>query len=120
MDEILSLKAQELGRLLGQSQEYQAVTRAQKQLTDDGRAVAAMGRLSELENEVTASLQNGLEPPDAIKDEYERVFSELQSSPVYQAYVAAQSNFDKQLVRVNEEISRGIESGSRSRIILPT
>jgi hypothetical protein len=31
---------------------------------------------------------------------------ELQSSPVYQGLVAAQSNFDKLLTRVNEEISR--------------
>jgi cell fate (sporulation/competence/biofilm development) regulator YlbF (YheA/YmcA/DUF963 family) len=120
MNEILSQKAQELGRLLGQSQEYQAVTRAQQRLTDDREAVAAMNRLNELENEVTTSLQNGLEPSDAVKGEYERVFSALQSSPAYQEYVAAQSNFDKQLVRVNEEISRGIESGSRSRIILPS
>jgi hypothetical protein len=34
--------------------------------------------------------------------------------------VAAQSNFDKLLTRVNDEISRGMEMGAQSRIILPS
>jgi cell fate (sporulation/competence/biofilm development) regulator YlbF (YheA/YmcA/DUF963 family) len=120
MSELLQEKAQELGRLLGQSDEYKAVSRAQQRLSEDRDAVAAMNRLAELEHEVATSLQSGREPSDAVKDEYEQVFSRLQASPAYQQYVAAQSNFDKKLVKVNEEISRGIESGSRSRIILPT
>jgi hypothetical protein len=44
----------------------------------------------------------------------------VQASPVYQQLVAAQTNFDKILRRVNEEISRGMEAGAQSRIILPS
>jgi cell fate (sporulation/competence/biofilm development) regulator YlbF (YheA/YmcA/DUF963 family) len=120
MDELLIQKAQELGRLLGQSEEYKAVNRSQQRLEQDRDATAALNRLMELEGAIASALQRGIEPTNDVKNEYERVFTTIQSSPAYQAYVAAQSNFDKKLVKVNEEISRGIESGSKSRIILPT
>jgi hypothetical protein len=38
--------------------------------------------------------------------------------PGYQALAAAQSNFDRLMMRVNEEIAKGIEAGEQSRIIL--
>ena len=34
--------------------------------------------------------------------------------------IAAQSNFDRILTKVNEEISKGVELGATSRIILPS
>jgi cell fate (sporulation/competence/biofilm development) regulator YlbF (YheA/YmcA/DUF963 family) len=113
-------KANELGRLLGQSDEYKALARARERLTNDRDAVTAMNRLDALEREISASLHNGQEPPELTKQEYETIFSTLQSSAVYQGLVAAQSNFDKILARVNEEIGRGMEAGSQSRIILPS
>ena len=66
------------------------------------------------------ALHAGREPADQVKIEYEQVFAQLQAMPVYQGMVAAQSNFDKLLARVNEEISRGMEAGAQSRIILPS
>lgn len=113
-------KAQELGRQLGQTDEYRAMTQARQRLSEDREAVTAMNRLDELERAIAASLQSGQEPAEDVKQEYERVFGELQASPVYQAIVAAQSNFDKVLKRMNEEISKGMEAGAQSRIILPS
>jgi len=43
---------------------------------------------------------------------------ELQGMTVYQGMVAAQSNFDRLMKRINEEIGKGIEAGEKSRIIL--
>lgn len=120
MSELLIEKARELGRLLGQTPEYQAVTRAQQRLESDREAVATMNRLAELEIEVAAALRNGHEPADTLKAEYEQVFSTLQSLAEYQGFIAAQTNFDKQVSKVNDEISRGIDTASRSRIILPS
>jgi cell fate (sporulation/competence/biofilm development) regulator YlbF (YheA/YmcA/DUF963 family) len=111
-------RANELGRLLGQSDEYKALARARERLTNDRDAVEAMNRLDVLEREISAALHNGQEPPELTKQEYETIFATLQSSVVYQGLVAAQSNFDKILARVNEEIGRGMEAGSQSRIIL--
>ena len=113
-------RAQDLGRLLGQSDEYKALGRARQRLTDDQEAVSAMTRLDTLEREISTALHSGQEPEENAKQEYERVFGTLQASPSYQGLVAAQSNFDKLLQRVNEEISRGMESGAQSRIILPS
>lgn len=113
-------RSQELGRTIGQTEEYKALGRARQQISEDREAVQRMNRLSELEQEVSQALHRGQEPGAAVQEEYERLFNELQASPSYQALVAAQSNFDKILMRVNEEIGRGIESGSRSRIILPS
>ncbi|CAN5791184.1 hypothetical protein BH23GEM9_BH23GEM9_27380 [soil metagenome] len=113
-------KAHELGRLLGQSDEFKALSRARQRLTDDAEAVAAMNRLDGLEGEISRALQSGQEPGDEQKEEYERLFVQLQSSSVYQGLVAAQSNFDKLVTKMNEEISRGMEAGAQSRIILPS
>jgi cell fate (sporulation/competence/biofilm development) regulator YlbF (YheA/YmcA/DUF963 family) len=113
-------KARELGRLLGQSPEYQALDRARTRAMDDRDLNTSLNRMAELERDISTTLRGGQEPPQATQDEYELVFSTLQSSAIYQGLVAAQANFDKILGRVNEHISEGIESGSRSRIILPT
>jgi cell fate (sporulation/competence/biofilm development) regulator YlbF (YheA/YmcA/DUF963 family) len=113
-------RAQDLGRLLGQSDEYKAVGRARQRLTDDAEAVAAMERLDALERDISEALQSGTEPSEETKQEYERRFLELQASPAYQGMVAAQSNFDKLLARVNQEISKGMEAGAQSRIIMPS
>ena len=107
-------KARELGRLLGQTSEYQALQRARQRLGDDREVVALVNRVAELEQDIALS------PEDGVRDEYERVVSELQASPVYQGLVAAQANFDRVLGRVNEEIAMGMEAGAQSRIILPS
>jgi cell fate (sporulation/competence/biofilm development) regulator YlbF (YheA/YmcA/DUF963 family) len=113
-------RAQEMGRLLGQSDEYKALGRARQRLTEDTEAVASMNRLDALEREIATALHAGQEPEENAKQEYELVFSTLQGSASYQGLVAAQSNFDKLLGRVNEEISRGMETGAQSRIIMPS
>jgi cell fate (sporulation/competence/biofilm development) regulator YlbF (YheA/YmcA/DUF963 family) len=117
---MMAEKAKELGRMLGQGQEYQALERARKRAMDDRELTAALNRLGELEKEIGTALRGGQEPSQDQQDEYERLFAQLQGSAVYQGLVAAQSNFDKVLGRVNQHISEGIESGSKSRIILPT
>lgn len=116
----LKERARELGRLLGQGDEYRALHRARERLSEDRPSITHLNRIAELEQSVATLLERGEEPGPELREEYERVFSELQSSPIYQGLVAAQSNFDRVLARVNEEILAGIESGARSRIILPS
>lgn len=117
--EAVSEKAKELGRLIGQTDEYKALLRARERFSDDRTAVERVNRLAELEAMVGEALQRGVEPAEELRNDYEKVFSELQASPVYQAMVAGQTNFDRILQRVNEDISKGIETGAASRIILP-
>lgn len=113
-------KARELGRLLGQTEEYGALGRARERVENDRELVGLINRLAEIEQTLAASLRRGEAPTDEVRNEYEQVFSSLQASAVYQGLVAAQANFDKVLGRVNEEIGNGMEAASKSRIILPS
>lgn len=120
MHENIVEKAAELGRLLGQTDEYGALQRARQRVNDDRDTVTLLNRLGELDGKIAAALQQGEAPSDEEQTEYEELVSKLQSSSVYQGLVAAQSNFDKVLGRVNQEIAKGMESGAQSRIILPS
>jgi cell fate (sporulation/competence/biofilm development) regulator YlbF (YheA/YmcA/DUF963 family) len=119
MHESMLEKAREVGRLLGQTQEYKALQRARQRLNDDREAVETLNRLMELERQIAMTLQQGEEPAEETQREYEELASTLQGGPVYQGVVAAQSNFDKLLQKVNEQIGEGIEAGSKSSIIMP-
>ena len=113
-------RAKELGRMLGQTDEYKALQRAREKVSNDREMVETLNRLGELERELATALQSGKQPSEEAQTEYESLFGTMQSSSTYQGLVAAQSNFDKVLERVNQEITRGMEAGAQSRIILPS
>jgi cell fate (sporulation/competence/biofilm development) regulator YlbF (YheA/YmcA/DUF963 family) len=112
-------KAKELGRLLGQTPEYQALERARSRALEDRELSSALQHMADMERQIATAIRGGGEPPVEVQEDYERTFSRLQASSVYQGLVAAQANFDKVLGRVNDLISEGIETGAKSRIILP-
>jgi cell fate (sporulation/competence/biofilm development) regulator YlbF (YheA/YmcA/DUF963 family) len=113
-------RAREVGRLIAQTDEYKALRRANDRVADDRETVSLLNRLAELQDSLTESLRRNDEPTEEQAEAYERLLGDLQSRSVYQAVVAAQSNFDRLMMRVNEEIARGIEAGEQSRIILPS
>lgn len=119
MDSIAE-KAREVGRLLARAEEYQALKRANDQLSNDRETVTLLNQISELQDRITMTLQSGSEPTPEQQSEYETLATLLQARTPYQAVVAAQANFDRLMLRVNEEIARGIESGEQSRIIFPS
>lgn len=112
-------RAREVGRLIAQTEEYRALKRANERLSDDRDAVSTINRLSELEGELTSLLRAGRQPEEEQQREYEGLVESLQQMTVYQGVVAAQSNFDRLMERINEEIAQGIQAGDQSRIILP-
>jgi len=111
--------ARDLGQQLGRTEEYQALRLAASALDEDRELVALRNDLDRLEGEIMTLLRQGTEPDAALRDRYEALAQDLQLRPGYQRLVVAQTNFDKVLQRVNETISRGIQEGSTSRIILP-
>jgi cell fate (sporulation/competence/biofilm development) regulator YlbF (YheA/YmcA/DUF963 family) len=113
-------RAREVGRLLAQTDEYKALKRANDRVADDRETVALLNRLGDLQEELTRMLRTGNEPSQAQQQDYEGLMEQLQRSSTYQAVIAAQSNFDRLMMRVNEEIAQGIEAGEQSRIILPS
>lgn len=120
MHENIMEKATELGRVVGQTDEYRRLSQARQRVNDDREVVTLLNRLGELDGEIAGRLERGEAPSEEQQQEYEQMVSELQQSAVYQGLVAAQTNFEKLLARVNQEMAKGMESGSQSRIILPS
>jgi cell fate (sporulation/competence/biofilm development) regulator YlbF (YheA/YmcA/DUF963 family) len=120
MSEGMLDKAKEVGRLIGQTDEYKELQKARERLNEDRETVELVNRLSELEQQFQQQMQQGEQPTEEEQQEYQELMSELQSGPRYQAVVAAQSNFDKIVEKVNEKIGEGIEAGAASSIIMPS
>jgi cell fate (sporulation/competence/biofilm development) regulator YlbF (YheA/YmcA/DUF963 family) len=117
MQEIMQM-AERLGQALARTEEYQALRRAIEGSGDDRELAELQTRIRELENDLHARLQAGKEPTEEQAEAYETSFSNLQANSSYQRLVAAQTNFDKIVNKVNETIHLGIQKGAESRIIL--
>lgn len=110
-------KAKELGRLIGQSPEYQAVKRANDALSQDAGAVALLRQMEQLRINAQQMLQRGERPTDEMEKQLDGLLGQVQGQSVYQRLVAAQENFDKVMGKVNDWIVDGIERGAASPII---
>lgn len=114
---MLEEKAKDLGRLIGQSPEYQALKRSSEGLNDDREAVALLKQMEKLRGEAQQLIQRGENPTDEMEQELDSMLEKIQSQDVYQRAVAAQENFDKLMVRVNQWIMDGMKKGAASPII---
>ena len=110
-------KAQELGRLIGQASEYQALRRAEQSLRDDIEAQKRLEIISRLTREFDQMMAQGQTPEEAKAQEYETTLREFEMSPVGQLYLVARANVDKLMTRVNQMIADGMEKGVSSGII---
>jgi cell fate (sporulation/competence/biofilm development) regulator YlbF (YheA/YmcA/DUF963 family) len=110
--------AKDLGSALARTDEYQALRRA-AQAADDDRDITELRNVLEgLEGRIATALRAGHEPEPEVAQQYEDAVSRLQANSTYQRLVAAQTNFDKIVQRVNDTIAKGLEEGAQSRIIL--
>jgi cell fate (sporulation/competence/biofilm development) regulator YlbF (YheA/YmcA/DUF963 family) len=110
-------KAQDLGRLIGQSTEYQALRRAEQALRDDSEAQQKLEAISRLTREFDALMAQGQSPAEEQAKEYETTLRDFELLPAGQGYLVARTNVDKLMQRVNQAIGEGIERGSTSGII---
>jgi cell fate (sporulation/competence/biofilm development) regulator YlbF (YheA/YmcA/DUF963 family) len=117
MQEIMQM-AERLGQALARTEEFQALRRAIDASGDDRELAELQTRIREMESDFHSRLQAGEEPTQEQAEEYETCFSSLQANSSYQRLVAAQTNFDKIVNKVNETIHIGIQKGAESRIIL--
>lgn len=110
--------ARDLGGALARTDEYQALTRASKAVEEDRELVELKNSLRALEERIEASLRAGQQPEEELAQSYEETAGELQGRSLFQRLIAAQSNFDKVMYKVNETMARGLQEGAQSRIIL--
>lgn len=110
-------KAKELGRLIGQSNEYKEVKRASDALNEDKETVALLQRMDQLRVEAQRMIQRNERPTPEMEQELDRLLIQVQGRSSYQRLLVAQENFDKTMGRVNDWILDGIEKGVASPII---
>jgi len=110
-------KAKELGRLIGQSNEYKEVKRASDALNEDQETVTLLQRMDQLRVEAQRMIQRGERPTQEMEQELDRLLVQVQGRSSYQRLLVAQENFDKTMGRVNDWILDGIEKGAASPII---
>ena len=116
----LTEMANDLGKAIARTDEYQALRRALSAADDDRELTELRNGMERLEQEISTAVRAGTEPSDETKAQYESTFARLQVNPGYQRVAVAQANFDKVLLKVNQTISEGMESAAESKIILPS
>jgi cell fate (sporulation/competence/biofilm development) regulator YlbF (YheA/YmcA/DUF963 family) len=110
-------RAVELGRQIGQSEEYKAVKRTSDALNEDREAVTLIRDMERLRREAQAMIERGENPTPEMEQQLDALLEKVQVNATYQRAIAAQDNFDKLMMRVNEWISEGIRKGAASPII---
>lgn len=110
-------RAKELGRLIGQSNEYKEVKRASDALNEDKETVTLLQRMDQLRVDAQRMIQRGERPTPEMEQELDRLLVQVQGRSAYQRLLVAQENFDKTMGRVNDWILDGIEKGASSPII---
>lgn len=114
---MLNERAIELGRLIGQTPEYQAVKRASDALNQDKEAVALLEQMEALRRQAQQAIARGEQPTAEMEQELDRLLGLVQVNPTYQRVLVANENFDKVMVQVNQWILDGIKKGAASSII---
>lgn len=114
---MLEDKAKELGRLIGQSTEYQALKRSSEALNDDRDAVTLLQQMEKLRGDAQQLIQRGENPTPEMEQQLDSMLEKIQAQSAYQRAVAAQENFDKLMLRVNQWIMDGMKKGAASPII---
>ena len=117
---MLEEKAKDLGRLIGQSPEYQALKRSSEALNEDRDAVALLQQMETLRGEAQQLIQRGENPTPEMEQQLDSMLEKIQSQTAYQRAVVAQENFDKLMLRVNQWIMDGMKKGAASPIITLT
>ena len=115
---MLEEKAKDLGRTIGQSDEYKAVKRSSDALNADAQATAVLRQMEKIRTDAQAMIDRGEEPTPAMEQELDTLLGQVQGNPSYQRAISAQDNFDKLMLRVNQWIADGIRAGATSSIIL--
>ncbi len=115
---MLEDKAKDLGRTIGQSEEYKSVKRSSEALNGDREATVVLRQMEKIRTDAQAMIDRGEEPTPEMEQQLDELLQQVQVNSTYQRAISAQDNFDKLMLRVNQWIADGIRSGATSSIIL--
>src|SRR5215211_8605634 len=94
-DGMLEDKAKELGRIIGQSPEYQAVKKSSEALNGDREAVTVLQQMEKIRTDAQAMIQRGEQPTAEMEQQLDDLLAKVQTNTIYQRAISAQENFDK-------------------------
>jgi cell fate (sporulation/competence/biofilm development) regulator YlbF (YheA/YmcA/DUF963 family) len=114
---MLDEKARALGRIIGHSPEYLAVTRANEALKGARAAVALLRQMDQLRELAQRMIERGENPTADMEQQLDDLLNKVQVNSNYQRAITAQENFDKTMLQVNNWITEGIKKGATSSII---
>jgi cell fate (sporulation/competence/biofilm development) regulator YlbF (YheA/YmcA/DUF963 family) len=114
---VIDEKAHDLGRLIGQTDEYKALKRASERLREDADCQRLLTDMEKLAGDIEGAARSGTEPTVEQTERYDKAVQSIQVNPVYQQMAVAQANFEKLMSKVNARIYEGIQKGAASPII---
>lgn len=109
--------AQELGKLIANSEERKKAEKAADVLRNDSEASEIMARYSEIRQEEMAKLQTkepAKEELEAFRDLMQKEFKKLAENPVISAYMEANKEYEALVKRVNGVLAYYIDGEEQS------
>ena len=79
---MLEERARELGRIIGQSPEYQAVKRANDALNGDREAVDLLRRMEQIRRDAQRMIERGEEPTIEMEQQLDELLGKVQQNDV--------------------------------------
>ena len=114
---MLEEKAKDLGRMIGQSSEYQAVKRANEAITGDKAAMSLLQKMEQIRSDAHTMIERGEQPTEEMETQLKDLLGVVEQNDAYQRLIVSQANFDKTMERVNAWILEGMKKGANSPII---
>src|SRR5206468_2225736 len=85
---VIDQKASELGRLLGQSEEYKVLLRASERMKEDATCRQLLAEVERIAQDIERAAQEGREPAKDQVEKYDRALQSVQANSVYQPVAA--------------------------------
>lgn len=114
---MLEEKAKDLGRQIGQTDEYKAVKRSGEALNGNAEAVGLLKEMEKIRTDAQRMMERGEQPSSEMEQQLDDLLGRIQVNPVYQRAIVSQENFDKLMAQVNGWILDGMKKGAASPII---
>ena len=94
-----------------------AVNEGNPQVDPVHLAVALLRQMDQLRDQAQRMIERGENPTPEMEQQLDDLLSKVQVNSNYQRAIAAQENFDKTMLQVNNWITEGIRKGATSSII---
>jgi len=117
MTEILEM-AETLGRSIGRTTERRVLARALEAAHDDREFVKLNNELEGIFEAMRSEALQGRNPSAEDQRRREELAGQLEALSAYQSLVAAQSNFEKLMAKVDSAMQEGIRKGATSPILV--